>query len=167
MRQTTLNGMGYVRCHLGAALVVAVPFLLLFPACTPSEPEPTGPEAVALGLFSLAEIEEPSTDDLSRCFLPLEDDEQRAALLDALETLGRVGEVTVQRAEPLEGLDRVAVELTAPLEGGGQAHYSVQLDGTGDDTWVVRWFRGPGVEWPAHRLPRGDGLSVSSPPGDE
>ena len=88
-------------------------------------------------------------------------------VLDALEALRPVDEVAVQRVEPLEGLDRVAVELTAPLQGGGQAHYSVQLADLGDDTWVILWFHGPGVEWPSHRRPRGDGLTVSSPPRDE
>jgi hypothetical protein len=162
-----MNRTKEARCRFGAVFAAALPFLLLLPGCAPSEPEPTGPEAVALALFSLADLEEPSSDDLSRCFHPPEDDEQRAALLDALETLSRVDEVSVQRTEPLETLDRVAVELTAPLAGGGQAHFSVQLDGTDDGAWVVRWFRGPGVEWPAHRRPRGDGLSVSSPPRDE
>jgi len=166
-RITTSIRLGGVHRSVGAVLAVVVPFLLLAPGCTPSEPEPTGPGAVALALFALADLEEPSLDELSSCFQPPEDDAQRAALLDALEALRPVDEVAVQRVEPLEGLDRVAVELTAPLQGGGQAHYSVQLADFGDDTWVILWFRGPGVEWPSHRRPRGDGLTVSSPPRDE
>ena len=150
-----------------AVLVTAVSAPLLFPACAPPEPEPPTPEGVALRLFALADLDEPSADQLSACFEPPEDAALRAALLDALEALQPVAEVEVQRVEPLEGLDRVAVELTAPLEAGGLAHYSVQLAATGEGDWIVRWFSGPGVEWPRHRRPSGEGLTTSSPPRDE
>jgi len=146
--------------------LAAVTLALVF-ACAPPEAEPPTPEGVARQLFALADLDEPSHEDLSACFDPPGEDMELADLLDALEALQPVTEIDVQLVEPLEGLDLVAVELTSALEAGGQAHYSVQLLRTEDERWIVRWFSGPGVEWPQHQRPRGEGLSTSSPPRDE
>lgn len=143
--------------------------LLLGVACSSPPPEPAAPtpESTALLLFTLADLEDPEIEDLAPCFALPEDDSQRAALLDALEKLASVDQVEVQSVQPLDGLDLVAVELTSPLSGGGSAHYSVQLAPGDDGGWTIRWYRGPGVEWPQHRPPRGEGLTTSSPPRDE
>ena len=134
-------------------------------ACSdPAPPPPAGPAEQALRLFELAGQGEPAEQQLADCFGPLPDDNSRAALLDALELLA---EATTPRvlAEEREGdLTLAVVDLTAALPGEGSADYSVHLEGSAGAGWKIRWFRGPGVEWPRRPAPRGQGLTSSSPP---
>ena len=56
----------------------------------------------------------------------------------------------------------MAVDVEADLAGGGTARISVQLERDVEDRWHVRWFGGPGAEWPPPPRRRGTGLTSSS-----
>lgn len=129
-------------------------------------PEPPTPEGTALDLFRLAALPDRQDEQLHATFELPEDEARLAALHDALDLLSAAIDPRVERIEPLEGLDRVVVDLRAGLPAGGEASYSSQLESTADGRWVVRWFCGPGIEWPPHRRPEGQGLTTSSGPGE-
>ncbi len=141
---------------------------LLFPACGEDEEspfEPGTPGAVALRLFDLSRDPDPSPEALAELFEPTDDLDRQAALYDALSALAPASGAEVVAVVPLLGVDRTAVDLVGELPGGGAGEYSVQLEQRIDGKWVVSWFSGPGVEWPARRRPRGEGLTTSEPPG--
>lgn len=131
------------------------------------EPLPTGPAGAALRMFEMAAGGEPTRDQLDTLFDPEMSDRDRAGLLDALIVVGTTPDPRVGSALALEGLGRSVVELTADLPGGGQAVYAVHVEPQGDDDWRVRWFGGPGVQWPAAARRRDEGLTTSAPPTAE
>ena len=147
------------RVPLAAFGLLVVAALL---AC--SKPGPPAPAEQALRLFELAGQEEPTEEQLAACFGPLTDDTERAALLDALDTMAPASEPAVRAEERASELALAVVDITATLPGGGTADYSVHLEGNDEEGWTVRWFRGPGVEWPRRSPPRGQGLTSSPPP---
>ena len=151
----------------GRSLARAASALLALAALTAcSEPVPPTPAEQALRLFDLAgEEEEPGEDRLVACFGPVPDGAERAALLDALEALAAVSQPSVVGEERAAALALAVVDLTASRPGGGSADYSVHLEGSDETGWIVRWFGGPGVEWPRHARPRGQALT-SSPTAD-
>jgi hypothetical protein len=131
----------------------------------PPEPEPE-PARVARELFVVARTELSDEGLIDRLFDIDREDRRRAALYDALEELARSGEPEVVRIEPLGGADHVVVDLVSRLPGGGEASFSVELHSTDDETWIVGWFDGPGIEWPPPQRRRDQGLSTSPAPGD-
>jgi len=134
---------------------------------TPPPPPPPSPEALALELLELGRGEEAEGADeatIERLFGPPQNDLRRAALYDAISSLRAPSGGRVVSSATLEPIERIVVDLTAELIGGGEADYSVQLEPTGD-SWQIRWFQGPGVEWPRYAASRGEGLSNSAPPG--
>jgi hypothetical protein len=97
----------------------------------------------------------------------IRDDLLAADSTGLLDALGSVDDVTgweIVSIEPLPELGRAAVDLTATLAGGGSAAFTVQTERDADGTWQVVWLGGPGLEWPHHPRPKGEGLSSSSPP---
>jgi hypothetical protein len=149
-----------------AAWAVAVGALVLALAgCRgPSPPEEPTPAQAALRLFDLATVDEPTGEQLSSCFESVPQESERAALLDALAALTSAAAPRVERIEALDGLGLAVVDVTAELPGAGTARYSVQVAVGADGSWKVRWFGGPGTEWPRRRRPRGEGLTTSPPP---
>lgn len=125
-----------------------------------------GPGAVALSLFALAELDEPTGEQLRELF----DDELARrpppALLDALEALAGVSDPRVVELQELSGPDETVCDLTADLDGGGEAGFSVRLEARTPGEWRITWFQGPGVEWPRQPGRRDQGLTVSAPPED-
>lgn len=133
--------------------------------CREKLPAPAaGPADVALELFELAALDEPTVEQLDRRFGTSMDDQLRAALYDSIAALRPAQEPEVTRVTELDGLGRSAVDLSAGLPGGGRARYQLQLVGPLDGSWRVLWFQGPGVEWPPPRRPDGEGLTTSPPP---
>lgn len=127
----------------------------------------TGDEATvakALELFEIGRGRSVDRGAAARLFGALPGGSEQAALLDALERLGRAVEPRPVAVEPLAGLGRTAIELEAELPGGGMARYEVQIESTADGTLLVHSFRGPDVEWPLRRAPRDAGLSSSHLP---
>jgi len=147
----------------GAGLAV----LLLVATCAAcgrdADVEP-GPGATALELFELSREADPRGEMLEATFDAPPPADDRAELLDALELLAAVDELSVVDVQTPAGPRDAFVDLDATLPGGGLAHYTVRLRASPDDTWRVSWFQGPGVEWPPPRRGRGDGLSSSAPP---
>ncbi len=128
--------------------------------------EDSDPGAVAMRLFELARIDEPTDEQLRRAFDPLPPAEQRAALLDALSTLVDVASLRIVDVDQPAGPDDAFADLAGLLPGGGSAHFTVRLRKRteGPDPWRITWFQGPGIEWPAAGSERGNGLSTSAPP---
>jgi len=124
------------------------------------------PGAVAMRLFELSLIDEPTDEQLGRAFDPLPPVDQRAALLDALSTLADVASLRIVDVDLPAGPDDAFADLAGLLPGGGSARFTVRLRKRteGPDPWRVTWFQGPGVEWPVAESGRGDGLSTSAPP---
>ena len=117
---------------------------------------------VVLTLFELARLDEAAPERVDSLFGKLEDEQDRAVLLDSIEALQSADEVEIVQAYPMDDLIRVSFDLVGRLPGGGIARYSVQLN-TSTEPGTIVWFSGPGVEWP-DRKPRGPGLSTSAPP---
>lgn len=148
-----------------AAIPSALLLLLAGAALTAcSEPGPPTAAEQALLLFDLSGREEPDEERLAACFDPLPDGAERAALLDALEALAQFSQPRVVAEQRAAELSLAVVDLTASLPGGGSADCSVHLEGSDETGWIVRWFGGPGVEWPRHRRPRGEALTSSPSP---
>jgi hypothetical protein len=145
---------------------LALTLLLLgLTGCGPEPPEPlSGAEAAALELFRLARLSDAERGQAAGPLDPAIADEPRAALYDALDSMAALEEPRIVAVEPLPDVGRTAVDLSVGLAGGGSARFSVQLEAVGEETWVVRWFQGPGVEWPPPRRRRDPGLSSSHPP---
>ena len=124
------------------------------------------PGAVAMRLFELSLIDEPTDEQLGRAFDPLPPVDQRAALLDSLSTLADVLSLRIVDVDLPAGPDDAFADLAGLLPGGGSARFTVRLRKRteGPDPWRVTWFQGPGVEWSVAESGRGDGLSTSAPP---
>ena len=147
------------------AAALALPLLLAPSGCGRETPEPvSGAEAAALELFRLARAGDGERDGPDTPFDPGLADDRRAALYDALDLLASVDDPSIVTVEPLPEVGRTVIDLSAALAGGGAASYSVQLEETAGQAWVVRWFQGPGVEWPTPRRSRDSGLTSSEPP---
>jgi hypothetical protein len=150
------------------SLALAISLIAAIAACDrPEIPQPGGPGAAALDLFELAGSDAPSEERLGKLFGADLDEHQRAALLEGLAGLATASAPVVIRTESLSGLDRVAVDLSAATPAGGTADFSVQLQQTASGEWKIRWFQGPGVEWPRLGRPRGEGLTTSALPHEE
>jgi hypothetical protein len=145
------------------ALVVAL-LCLAGGGCGRGERDSTGPGPAALRLFDLARGEEPGPDRLGASFDPVPGEDDRAALLDALSALAPAREPRVVQITRTGGPDDAFVDLEADLAGGGLARYSVRLAEVGPDDWRVRWFQGPGVDWPPFAAGPGEGSRSSAPP---
>jgi hypothetical protein len=151
-----------------SSLAVAALCLTGIAGCTgPAVPDEPTPGQIAVRLFDIAREEEPDPERLSTCLEVPADASARAALFDALSALGRASAVQVERIVPLDGMERTVVDLSAFVEGGGTAQYSVQLEDDPAKGWRILWFLGPGVEWPRARPPRGNGLTVSADPAGD
>jgi hypothetical protein len=150
------------------ALLLLASLLAATAACDRSEgPQADSPAAAALALFELAGADPPPEEELGALFGSALDELQRASLLEALAAIADASEPTVVRTEPLSGLDRVAVDLSAAAPAGGRAEFSVQLQQAAGGEWQISWFQGPGVEWPRRGRPRGTGLTTSALPNEE
>jgi hypothetical protein len=151
-----------------AAILPVLSCCLALLACgRAGKPDP-GPEETALELFELARAplgEGPDDAALVTMFGVEAGDPARVSLLEALDALAGAGTPSVVSVQPLDTLHRVAVDLEAESPAGGSARYSVQVERGAGGGWVVRWFQGPDLGWPAERPPRGEGLTTSSGPG--
>jgi hypothetical protein len=139
-------------------------------ACAPPGP-PATPSEAALRVFQIASEPHPAPETLDLLFAAGGDegdaalsDDQRGALLDALEQLGEATALRVNTVEPLEGSSVTAVDLSGDLAGGGSADYSVHVTARADGSFGVIWLAGPGVDWPSRHRGRGTGLTTSTPP---
>ncbi len=146
-----------------AVIGVALGALALVPVgCNRQEPV-TEPAATALRLFEAASSD-PAPEQVDGLFGPVEEGLSRATLLDSMAELARAGSPEVTDVVELAELATFAVDLVARLPGGGTARYSVQVVAEEDGSYRVRWFQGPGVEWPSQARRRGPGLTTSNPP---
>jgi hypothetical protein len=85
----------------------------------------------------------------------------RGGLHDVLDALARVDAPRVLAIAPIDGEDRVAVDVEGRPDGGGTATYAVHLVRV-DGAWKVEWIGGPSLAWPARPGDaRGPGLSSS------
>ena len=147
------------------AAVLALPLLLAPSGCGRTTSEPvSSAEAATLELFRLARLGDAERGAPDAPFDSGLTDDGRAALYDALDLLALDEQPEVVSVESLPEVGRTAVDLSAALAGGGAASYSVQLEQIAEETWIVRWFQGPGVEWPSSRKGRDSGLTSSPPP---
>jgi hypothetical protein len=138
--------------------------LCLTTGCATERETPvTGPGASALELFEVAGLPERSPERLEALFELGQDDRRRAELGDALDRVAQARRPQIILVETMAESGKTAIDLTAELEGGGFAEFSVQLQGAGEE-WKIVWFQGPGIDWPRQRRPRGDGLTTSTPP---
>ncbi|NIM00309.1 MAG: hypothetical protein GTN89_05235 [Acidobacteria bacterium] len=140
--------------------------LLVLPGCG-GEPDPYAPPATredtVLAMFALTRVNhEAEPQSLERLFGTITDEQQRAALLDAIDALAPADEIEIVETYPMDDLVRESFDLVGRLPGGGVARFSVQID-TSTEPGRIVWFSGPGVEWPARKR-RGPGLSTSAPP---
>jgi len=124
------------------------------------------PEEAVRSLFALADRDTVPPDDLAVVILPDSLADDPGAALDALESLRGIARLRVVASEPLDGPDRVAVDVEGERPGPSLAAFSVQVVRLADGTWRVVWFAGPDVEWPRHARPRDEGLASSAPPSD-
>lgn len=128
-------------------------------SCRPATEAMDEPSRLTLELFELARQNEPDAARLDQLFEMQSDERWQARLYDALEQLGSDGEVEIEGVEPLEGLERVVVDVARRLRAEGEARYSVQLGLDDQGRWKVVAFDGPGVSWP-RRGRQGTGLST-------
>ena len=150
-----------MRSTAGLALLT-VALLAGCRGAVPGPPAPASPAERVLEFFELVRLDEPAAERIDDFFGRVDDEQARAALLDAIEALRPVNEVEIVETYRLDGLGRESFDLLGALPGGGTARYSIQLD-TSIEAGRIVWFSGPGVEWPQRRG-RGPGLSTSAPP---
>ncbi len=141
---------------------ILLALLLAATGCAgPSPPHENDSAAAARRLFAMSRAGEPTDEQLHELFDADLLSERRVQLLDALAALGDVELAEAVEVHPLSGEDEVVVDLAGVPSGGGTARYSVQLRALEPGAWRIRWFLGPGVEWPGVAR-RDDGLTVSS-----
>jgi hypothetical protein len=146
-----------------SGLTLAVIAALIGCSCSTPEPAaPTSPTETVLELFELTRFDDPAVERVDGVFGGTDDEQARAALLDAIQALRPIDEIEIVETYPMEDLLRVSFDLVGRLPGGGIARYSVAVS-TASEPGTIVWFSGPGVEWPDHK-PRGPGLSTSAPP---
>jgi hypothetical protein len=141
---------------LAALAVLAV-------ACTERPAPGEDPADTAARIFELAARSPRTAQQVGALFGEPGDDRRRAALGDALDALASAGEPVLVEVVTLEPDARLAIDFRAPLTGDAEGFYSVHLERSEAGRWTVRWFQGPGVEWP-DRSRQGDGLTTSAAP---
>jgi len=121
--------------------------------------------AVATQLFEVERSAEPETRPIPDSFAVPPDGAAAAALDDVLDELAHVVAPRVVAVEPLDGPDRVAVDVLGSPPGGGTARYSLHL-ARHAERWRVEWIGGPALTWPRRATgARGSGLSSSHAEG--
>jgi hypothetical protein len=146
----------------GAAAGLA---LLALAGCGDPAPDAEDPAAAVHELFALARPGGAGREERLRALFGAEVvGEAGPALLDAVAALAPAVPARVAPPERLGADGPVAIDVEAELDGGGRARYSVQLARRPDGAWRIRWFQGPGVEWPAPSPRRDEGLSISPGP---
>jgi hypothetical protein len=147
---------------------VAGGLALALAACVAPPEDGAGDQGeAALRLFELARIDEPTDEQLQAVLAEVPAADSRAQLLDALAALAGTSEARVLAVNRPAGPDDAFVDLTARLADGGEARFGVRIAAIEPNSWRVRWFHGPDVDWPASRRPRGDALSTSAPPSTD
>jgi len=132
-------------------------------ACTERPAPGEDPTDTAARVFELAAESPRTARRISALFGEPGDDRRRAALGDALDALETTGAPVLVEVVALESDARLAIDFRAPLTGDAEGFYSVHVERSESGLWTVRWFQGPGVEWP-DRSRRGDGLTTSNAP---
>jgi len=121
--------------------------------------------AVATRLFEVARSADAEARHVPDFFVAPPDGAAAAALHDVLDELARVEGPRVLAVEPIDGPDRVAVDVLGSPASGGTARYSLHLARRAG-TWKVEWISGPALSWPARAAgSRGPGLSSSHTEG--
>ena len=149
--------------RIAGTLLVSLLLLAGLGSCGAPQRPDAGPGPLALELFELTDIDGIAETELARRFETDPGMQTRAELLDALSGLSLVSSTELAAVQPL-GQREAFVDVVARIEGGGQAHYTVRLRADTPEDWRVTWFQGPGVEWPASRRRRNEGLTSSMPP---
>ena len=129
--------------------------------------EPRGGEAgrAATALFAVAREADRESGRAADLFVPPPSGAVRAKLYDVLDELARVEDTRVVAVEPIDGPDRVAVDLLGSPATGAVAHYSVHLVRR-DGLFRIEWIGGPALRWPARpAVARESGLSSSPAEG--
>jgi hypothetical protein len=140
----------------------AVAGLVLALGCAPSGGEAG---AAATDLFVVARSADPESGRASDLFVAPPRGAARAKLYDVLEELARVEDPRVVAVEPIDGPDRVAVDILGSPASGAVARYSVHLVRR-DGAFRVEWIGGPALRWPARpTAARESGLSSSHAEG--
>jgi hypothetical protein len=153
----------HTRARLNAALAALVGSFLAF-GCSLGDGEP---ERVATRLFEVARSTDPAARSAPDLFDTQPTGAARAKLDDVLDELARVEEPWVVAVEPIDGDDRIAVDLEGSTADGGVARYSVHLVRR-DGALRVAWIGGPALRWPARATSsRETGLSSSPTEGAE
>jgi len=149
------------RAPLISAMVGAA-WLAIGPGCGPPRAEATLDAAAAtVRLFEVAREGDSATRRVDEWFAKPPTGAAAASLHDLLDELARVVDPRVVGIEPIEGDDRVAVDVEGAPASGGTARYSLHL-ARGDGRWKVEWIGGPGLVWPARPGgSRGPGLTSS------
>jgi len=144
---------------------------MLLLACCGGEPDPLEAIALearpALRLLRLASVGETGIEALADLVRPDLLQADPTGLLDSLGAVGPAEGWEVLAVEPLPDLRRVAVDLQATGAGGATAVFTVQTEADPRGEWRVVWLAGPGLQWPARSLPRGEALSSSAPPDSD
>jgi hypothetical protein len=146
------------RARLNGALAALVGAFLAF-GCSLGDGEP---ERVALRLFEVARSTDPAARSAPDLFDAPPAGAARAKLDDVLDELASVEDPQVVAVEPIEGDDRIAVDLEGST-ADGVARYSVHLVRR-DGALRVAWIGGPALRWPARSTSARETGLTSSPP---
>lgn len=122
------------------------------------------PSETALSLFALAARNADDRELAARFVSPDGLDEDPDGFFDQVEGLSDVAHPRVVASEALAGLDEVVVDLEGERPGPTLVAFMVVTAPAGDGTWRVRFFGGPGVQWPRYPIPRGDATTTSPAP---
>lgn len=122
------------------------------------------PSGAALSLFVLAGRDADDRDLAARYVESEALDADPDGFFDEIEGLSDVRRARVVASEPLAGLDEVVVDLEGERPGPTLVAFMVVAAPTADGTWRVRFFGGPGVQWPRYPIPRGDATTTSPAP---
>ena len=147
--------------------IVCAAALGLAPAlgCLASDPAASSPAAdAAQSLFEVARLPDPEARRLPERFDPAPTGASAAALHDVLDELARVRDPRVVGVEPIDGAERMAVDIVGTPAGGGTASYSIHVV-LREGSWRVEWIGGPDLSWPT-RASGGRGPGLTSSPSD-